>query len=307
MRQLLLLSLIGITTACGQVSTKVKVVDEEGNPIKGAKVTVGFLAYLATKDVYESKDTDDEGISEITGSPEASLRFEVTKENYYKSEYKDLDHTKDHDIEVVLRKRIKPIPLFARKMRIQIPKLNQSFGFDLKQSDWVTPYGNGQISDLWFKAEKKYSDKFNYETKVTIIFNQKFEGMFEDKNSTRTGKFFNSRFKSQRIASLTAYNEGQIFIAKKSSVKGYKGSTVPNNYYFRTRVSLDTNGDILLANYGKFYDSFKVSIGAGIQDIMPKIEFTYYFNPTPNDRNLEFDPQKNLFQGLKREERVTEP
>lgn len=95
MRQLLLLGLIGITTACGQVSTKVKVVDEEGNPIKGAKVTVGFLAYLATKDVYESKDTDAEGISEITGSPEASLKFEVIKENYYKSEYKDLDYTKD--------------------------------------------------------------------------------------------------------------------------------------------------------------------------------------------------------------------
>jgi hypothetical protein len=23
--------------------------------------------------------------------------------------------------------------------------------------------------------------------------------------------------------------------------------------------------------------------------------FTYYYNPTANDRNLEFDPKKNLF------------
>jgi hypothetical protein len=35
--------------------------------------------------------------------------------------------------------------------------------------------------------------------------------------------------------------------------------------------------------------------------------FTYYLNPTPNDRNLEFDPKRNLFTNLKDEERVTAP
>jgi hypothetical protein len=25
------------------------------------------------------------------------------------------------------------------------------------------------------------------------------------------------------------------------------------------------------------------------------MSFSYYFNPVPNDRNLEFDPKKNLF------------
>lgn len=35
--------------------------------------------------------------------------------------------------------------------------------------------------------------------------------------------------------------------------------------------------------------------------------FTYYLNPTPNDRNLEFDPKRNLLQGLKATERVESP
>lgn len=29
-----------------------------------------------------------------------------------------------------------------------------------------------------------------------------------------------------------------------------------------------------------------------------KISFTYYFNPTANDRNLGFDPGKNFFTDL---------
>jgi hypothetical protein len=27
------------------------------------------------------------------------------------------------------------------------------------------------------------------------------------------------------------------------------------------------------------------------------VYFAYYFNPTPNDRNIEFDTEKNLFKG----------
>ena len=35
--------------------------------------------------------------------------------------------------------------------------------------------------------------------------------------------------------------------------------------------------------------------------------FTYYLNPTPNDRNMEFDPTRNLLTGLKEAEKVSVP
>jgi len=35
--------------------------------------------------------------------------------------------------------------------------------------------------------------------------------------------------------------------------------------------------------------------------------FDYYLNPTPNDRNVEFDPKRNLMKNLKPLEEVTEP
>jgi len=41
--------------------------------------------------------------------------------------------------------------------------------------------------------------------------------------------------------------------------------------------------------------------------IFSMLSFTDDFNPKANDRNLEFDPQKNLFTDLKNEEKVREP
>lgn len=35
--------------------------------------------------------------------------------------------------------------------------------------------------------------------------------------------------------------------------------------------------------------------------------FTYYLNPTPNDRNIEFDPKRNLFTNLSSSEEVRDP
>ncbi|MEZ5415708.1 MAG: hypothetical protein R3F03_15480, partial [Opitutaceae bacterium] len=54
------------------------------------------------------------------------------------------------------------------------------------------------------------------------------------------------------------------------------------------RVVLDDDGSVVSANYSKVMGDIYVS-HTGV------LRFTYYFNPTPNDRNLEFDPKRNLF------------
>jgi len=300
----LLTGLMSLVTACGQISTNIKVVDEEGNPIEGAKVTVGFLAYLAAKDVYESKDTDAEGIAKITGNPEASLRFEVTKENYYKSEYKDLNHTKNHDIEVVLRKKINPIPLFAKKESIQIPLLNKAIGYDFEVGDWVKPHGSGQYVDLYFKIEKDVKSYNDYKCETFITFARKQDGLAED-----IGWMKFSEFKSTREAQEQEYLSKEKIIDQKDPVKGYDGNTPDNNYLLRIRTVLDKKGDIITSHYAKITGGVKVAVGTNesLRQTPPRIRFTYYFNPIPNDRNLEFDTENNLFQDLKREERVTEP
>ena len=66
-----------------------------------------------------------------------------------------------------------------------------------------------------------------------------------------------------------------------------------HNYYFRVRTVLDGNGNVKSALYGKIYGDF--------------MQFNYYLNPTPNDRNVEFDPKKNLMENLGPLESVSEP
>ena len=67
-------------------------------------------------------------------------------------------------------------------------------------------------------------------------------------------------------------------------------------FFIKTRVKLDEKGNEISAHYAKFITDLEI-------DIRGRIKFTSYFNPTPNDTNLEFDLKKNLFKDLKDEEK----
>jgi hypothetical protein len=50
------------------------------------------------------------------------------------------------------------------------------------------------------------------------------------------------------------------------------------------------------ALYGKIQGDMRFLVGTKAP--RAGIGFTYYLNPTPNDRNVEFDPSQNLLGGL---------
>ena len=61
---------------------------------------------------------------------------------------------------------------------------------------------------------------------------------------------------------------------------------------FRTRVESDKDNKIVKSNYGKIY-SIDYDI-AGAPDTRARVCLRYYFNLTPNDRNIEFDTQNRV-------------
>lgn len=67
-------------------------------------------------------------------------------------------------------------------------------------------------------------------------------------------------------------------------------------FFIKTRIKLDEHGNEISAHYAKFITDVQI-------DIRGRIKFTSYFNPTPNDTNLEFDLKKNLFKNLKDSEK----
>ena len=101
-------------------------------------------------------------------------------------------------------------------------------------------------------------------------------------------------------APLSGYQTNWVSHAGQRPDTGYfgpLGSDDTINYFYRVRTVLDENGKIKETYYGKVHRNFRVR--SSLRED-PKIIFTYYLNPTPNDRNIEFDPDKNLFGGRDR-------
>ena len=62
--------------------------------------------------------------------------------------------------------------------------------------------------------------------------------------------------------------------------------------FFRSRVRRTVEGSEE-AHYGKIY---RFVFGESLRETnSATLRISYYFNPTPNDRNLEFDGKNNLF------------
>ena len=102
--------------------------------------------------------------------------------------------------------------------------------------------------------------------------------------------------KSDYLAPEQGYSTNMLAKMEYNSKSGVSGSSVyrSDEYLaFKSRIKRDADGNIISANYGKFYSEIEFIRGVGE---FVGVSFLYYFNPTPNDRNLEFDGKNNLFK-----------
>ena len=68
-------------------------------------------------------------------------------------------------------------------------------------------------------------------------------------------------------------------------------TVIATSLCFRVRTKYDDKGKVVEAFYGKIYGD--IAMGWSYQGVS-SASFLYYFNPTPNDRNLEWDRKNNL-------------
>jgi hypothetical protein len=200
----------------------------------------------------------------------------------------------DHPIGigVRLKKVLNPIPLYVRRLNKSLPTTDQALGFDLVVGDFVNPRGHGKSADVIFTAHVSDRSEDDYDFGLAVSFPNQLDGIVPfHPDSYLSG----SALRSPYDAPLTGYQP--TLIVKRSrrpgepEVSNYDPRR--HGYFFRIHTVADSTGKLISANYGKIYGDF--------------MNFTYYLNPTPNDRNVEFDPKHNLFTNLKPEEQVTEP
>jgi hypothetical protein len=256
----------------------------------------------------------------------------------------DWQKIKQRDLALIMRRIKQPAPLYAKKVSAIIPDYDKPIGFDFMVGDWVVPHGKGKSPDMLLNFSRKlvgYRGNIEYEDMVKDL-----ESIYRDnprKKETyfksfeeRYGKFDKSDYR-EVIDTVSGKWDGKLSVAFPNPQEGiadakndychYSELTLPHEaypegyskdlhiktdnhtpkntppdpaYFVRTRVTLDEKGEIASANYAKITSPIHF-------DPRGRIEFTYVFNPTPNDRNLEFDTSKNKFADLKFEERVVNP
>lgn len=277
--------------SCDNITTKVEVVDEGGQPVQGAEVK---FAYARPKG-YESikRSTDKEGKAQDKGETDFHLNLRVNKSGYYETYYDkstgtSLDKNRNNELQVILREIKKPIPLSAKKTKIIAPVLAVDLGYDFSKGDWVAPHGEGKTTDVYFNVEYEKRARNDYDYQLTVSFPNELDGLLEFSDPRV------SELKSPHQAPLKGYKPLWVQKTKQRPKEGRSGNRDrARNYWMRVRTQVDEEGEIVLANYVKVYGDF------------PEIQ--YYFNPTANDRNLEFDPKRNLLTGLGVDEQVREP
>jgi hypothetical protein len=294
----LYIATVGCVTAQNTASTKpkwnatIKVIDESGQPVLGAKAQMSWNVNRpdgsTTSDKIEGL-TDGSGIfstsHEANGSTD--LGFMATKQGYYPSktgygiaQLNDSDPAKwNPQITLLLKKIIRPVPMYAKWVNLGMPVFDKPAGFDLMKGDWIPPYGKGAETDIIFTAhrEKRSDDDSDY--KLVVGFPNKGDGIQE----LIPSEFENtSALRSPYEAPADGYQPEWVqTITRRPSQPIQSNRDENRRYIFRVRTILDTDGTVKSALYGKINGDF--------------LQFRYYLNPTPNDRDIEFDPSRNLF------------
>lgn len=283
-----------------------KVTDEIGRPLGGVNTKV---YYLSTNAVVGLTDTNGVFIASHHDGSE-NLTFEAAKEGYYpfRLQYhlgRRYSLDKWNKVQSVILKKIgKPIPMYARNARIEIPSGENSLGFDLIAYDWVAPYGKGKQADLIFCPKRRWVSRNDFDASITITFANKGDGLAPVSAPPNQG----SKLRLAAIAPLDSYISSISKTLSNTPANGWidneRNGNNGQNYYFRIRTVLDGEGNVKSALYGKIYDDFALD---PINSKTVKIFFTYYLNPEANSRNVEFDTEHNLFKNLSPRELVEQP
>lgn len=276
-----------------------KVVDESGNSIADAKVSVGYFSHSKPASIDGVTDTNGIFIAS-SGAYSGELGFTAEKAGYYRTRKECLLGFK-YDLAqwnptpvLVLKKILKPIPMYAKSLNTHVPDLNKPVGYDFEVGDWVGPYGKGVNADILFAGHFDKHTNGESDFTLTVRFPNRGDGIQEfcAPALAQSGPY--SGLRSSHEAPVDGYQVEWIQTDNRGPNYPPKTNRDSNrNYYFRVRTKTDARGNIVSTHYGKIYGDF--------------MKFKYYLNPTINDRNVEFDPKQNLIKNLPPLEQVNAP
>jgi hypothetical protein len=292
------------------------VVDQDGKDVTNADVNIHFSCNGQENKPIKGK-TDAKGYFTAADRLTGEIIYIITKEGYYRTrtvfwlmqrDVRSFEKGRwipwNPTLQVTFKEERKPIPMIAKKAKIKIPKKNQPFGFDFEVGDLVEPYGKGKYSDIMLKSfgDKPFPLTYNYSETLVIQANNSLGGFIRKKKDDWCALL------SDCEAPKKGYIPEFMFSANSKEGQPVVEDNLQEDDYmiFRTRVIVNEKGNLISAHYGKIYGRLTHGINSNDRE-GAGATILYYFNPTPNDRNLEFDGKNNLLKNLDSLEEVYTP
>lgn len=212
-------------------------------------------------------------------------------------------------LEVQIKRVLHPIPMYAKRVQsgCEWRGSENKLAYDLVKGDWVKPYGKGETEDFIFcgthtvTGKSRYGTDY-YEMKLEMVFTNEGDGVYCVRVPPRQG----SVLRLPHFAPESGYDPvlrqekhvrpyDQLHMSGTESMQADKENNKQSleedlNYFFRVRTKKNGKGEIVSALYGKIYGPVDFMISAQGMSV----GFTYYLNPTSNDRNTEFDCRNYL-------------
>lgn len=165
------------------------------------------------------------------------------------------------------------------------PKLGTDIGYDLKRGDFVTPFGEGVVSDFTVRYDYKAGKAASlyYYAKATLTFTNKLDGVY------RVNKDLYSELASSYHANTNAeYHKSIVLSYDRISEGNPIDLQLGESEYLvmRTRSEVNHKGQLESAHYSKLYGPIRVGAGG--------LYMGYYFNDEVNNTNIEADTSVNL-------------
>src|SRR5574344_361970 len=286
----------------------VRCVDDEDQAVPDANIRTALYPDRGDNMVVRNGRTGPDGCFQIKGRTSGEVSFTLKKSGYYRTRYDyRLYDDAENDIRdgkwqpygatntVVLKRIRNPIAMFVgdhKSHELVFPdKMGSNrfqCGYDMCTGDWVKPVGRGTTTDVLFtlvtEANPVKPDGSKFRQTITLEFTNGLDGALLVKNDMTSE--FHSAYRADPAA---PYQHKKVFCFDR-----YNGTPIVDgnlkadeHLVIRVRTRIDGNGHVVQANYGKIYGEMRIN-GTGL------LVLSTYFNPTPNDTNLEFDPDKNL-------------
>ena len=301
-----------------KIALGVKVVDEAMCPFTGMPIVCVFTdrTYLGDE-VYSvtTNTTMESGVARFSGrSYDGWADYRIPeKEGFYRVDGILTRFTNmtefvfkkwlpyDEVQTVTLQKVGKKIPLFVKEA---YPKRNQDlttasdrkFCYDLVKGDWMPPFGKGEQADIEFKLLPR--EDFGMGMGPSGIPDPAFRDTIQVEfvgNDNGIVKVLPppGAVLKVRTAPQDGYrSKFNIWFGQTKTMQDDTNIDKEACHAFRIRTVRNERGEIVSALYGKIYGDFRISYRYYL--IPTGVEFTYYLNLTPNDRNLEWDMEHNL-------------